>query len=49
MPPHVLVDTDDGDPVEPGRIVDEHALALARTASLAVFQATPSPRRSGRR
>jgi hypothetical protein len=34
--PDVLIDPDHGDPVEPAGVVDEHALALDKTASLAV-------------
>lgn len=42
VPPHVFVDPDCGHLVELGRIVDQDQVPQARTASLAVFQATPS-------
>ena len=41
--PHVLVDADRGDVVEAMLVVDQDPLASARTASLAVFHATPRP------
>lgn len=29
MPPHVLVDTDRGHPIEPGRVIDQHPVSLS--------------------
>jgi hypothetical protein len=43
VPPDVFVEPDDGDTVEPGRIVDQRSPPSARTASFAVDQDTLSP------
>jgi hypothetical protein len=41
--PHMLIHADRGDAIEPVLVIDQDSLASARTASLAVFHATPSP------
>lgn len=41
--PDVLIDTDHRDALEPVRILDQDPLPSARTASFAVFHATPLP------